>query len=178
MDAPYKLQVKLPNGADFNAEGPQDIVQKAFERFLSISEKMPAGPVPPKPAQPSHDLPGKGGYTPGQIDKSILDRAYLTDTQKGIVSLRVLPPEGPNRASDAAIMILYGAQCLLHKTEFKVTRLKKGLQKSGIQVGRIDRLMDPYQQIIIKGGAGVGGKYSLNNQGLIKVEELLRKIFS
>src|SRR5438128_256605 len=86
-DIPYKLQVKLPNGADFNAEGPQDIVQKAFERFLAITEKAPSTPATPKPK----DRPD--GRSAGQLDPAILSRAFLADTQKGVVSLRALPPD-------------------------------------------------------------------------------------
>lgn len=177
MDTPYKLQFTLPNGATFSAEGPQDIVQQAFERFLSSTEHAPT--AAPKEQKPQHGSPlNDTNIHPDQADQTLLSRAYLPDPAKAIVSLRALPAEGPNKASDAAIMILYGAQQLLHIAEYPVTRLKKSLQKSGIQVGRVDRLMEPYRHILIKGGAGVSGKYSLNNQGVIQVISLLRTIFT
>jgi hypothetical protein len=178
MDIPsYKLHVKLGE-AEFNAEGPQEIVQKAFEKFLTCTDKISTSTPIKKPSGPPEGAHQQDGQNTGQLDSALLSRAFMVDAQKGIVSLRALPPDGPNKASDAALMILYGAHLFLHKTEFPVTRLKKGLQKSGIQVGRIDRIMEPYKHSVIKGGSGVGGRYSLNNQGTTQVEGLLKKIFS
>ena len=170
MDA-YKLHIKLGE-AEFNAEGPQEIVQKAFEKFLAATEKVPASAPKPK------DQHSDGSHKTGSLDPAILNRAYTVDGRRKFVSLRVLPAEGPNKASDAALLVLYGHQNLLQMVEVPVTRLKKGLRQSGIQVDRIDRIMAPHSHITQKGGTGVGGKYSLNNQGLIQAEGMLRKMFS
>ena len=176
MDTTIKLQFTLPNGSTFSAEGPQEIVQQAFERFLASAEKTPP-PVQEQFNQSNDSHINNENVPPDQADQALLMRAYLTEASKAIVSLRALPPDGPNKASDAAIMILYGAHQLLHMPEYPVTRLKRSLQRSGIQVNRIDRIMEPYRHILIKGGAGVSGKYSLNNQGIIQVVGLLRAIF-
>jgi len=168
----YKLHVKLGE-SEFNAEGSQEIVQKAFEKFISVTEKIPLVKTTPKPTEGHKDNPKEE-----KIDQLILQRAFNADVKQGVVSLRALPAAGPNRASETALMILYGVQNLLHMSEVPVTRLKKGLTQSGIQVERVDWIMAPNSHEIIKGGSGVGGKYSLNNQGRAKAEELLRKIFS
>jgi len=176
--SPCKLQIKLGE-AEFNAEGPQDVIQSAFEKFLAAIEKTPRAQT----KAPLADLGLKNGEsTKGQedseIDSTILERMYDMDSKKGIVSLRVLPQDSSNRPADAAILTLYGAKAVLHTPELPVTRLKAGLKKSGIQVDRVDRLMVPCAPYIIKGGVGVAGKYSLNNQGVIQAETLIRKIFS
>ncbi len=174
MDA-YKLHIKLGE-AEFNAEGPYEIVQKDFEKFLEATEKAPASSLKTKDQQ--HDNHHDGGHKTGSLDPAILNRAYAIDGKRKFVSLHVLPADGPNKASDAALLVLYGHQNLLQMVTVPVTRLKKGLHQSGIQVDRIDRIMAPHSHIAQKGGIGVGGKYSLNNQGLLQAEGMLRKMFS
>jgi hypothetical protein len=107
-----------------------------------------------------------------------MNRAYSVDGKHKFVSLQVLPPDGPNKASDAALLVLYGNQKLLQMAQVPVTRLKRGLKQSGVQVDRMDRIMAAHSHITQKGGSGVGGKYSLNNQGLIQAEGMLKKMFS
>lgn len=174
---PYKLRIKIGD-AEFEAEGPQDVIQKAFEQFLAAAEKAPSVQTKAPPTDPTKigNLPK--GHDDSPIEPTVLQRMFNVDAKKGIVSLRVLPPDGPNKGADAAILIIYGAYAQLHSNDLRVTRLKTGLTKSGIQVNRIDRMMIPHNQIIIKGGSGVGGRYSLNNQGIVQAEDLIRKIFS
>jgi hypothetical protein len=172
---PYKLRIKIGD-AEFEAEGPQDVVQKAFEKFLGATERAPSIPAK-KPYADEMKPPSHDATEGGPIDSGILQRMFDVDPKRQIVSLRVLPPVGPNRACDAGILILYGAQTQLRVAALPVTRFKAGLLKSGVQFNRVNNMMAPYSQIIIKGGTGVGGKYSLNNQGIVQAENLIRKIF-
>ena len=181
MDASlYKLRIKIGN-AEFDAEGPQEIVQQSFDKFLDAAGKIPdpsttqstlEEPTPSPSASPSPEPPISRG-----MDPAILSRVFDVDRKRGIVSLRILPPDGPNRAADAGVMILYGAQIDLGVPDLPVTKFKKGLVKSGVQFGRVTNMMAPYSHIIIRGGSGVGAKFSLNNQGIVQAENLIRKIF-
>src|SRR5438132_7443694 len=89
MDA-YKLHIKLGE-AEFNAEGPQEIVQKAFEKFLAATEKVPDSAQNPK------DQHSDGSHKTGSLDPAILNRAYTVDGRRKFVSLRVLPAEDRTR---------------------------------------------------------------------------------
>src|SRR5207249_8056007 len=105
--------------------------------------------------------------------------AYAIDPRNKFVSLSLLPPDGPNKASDAALMLVYGNQNLLHMTQVPVTRLKKGLKQSAIPVDRVDRIMETNRHLVNKSGSqGVGNKYSLNNQGKVHVEGLILKLLN
>jgi hypothetical protein len=157
MDAtPYKLRIKIGD-AEFEAEGPQEVVQKAFEKFLGAAEKAPGLPAK-KPHADEMKPPSIGAPVGGAIDPANLQRMFDVDPKRGVVSLRVLPPDGPNKACDAGILILYGAQTLLRVHDVPVTKFKAGLVKSGVQFDRVNNMMAPYSRIIIKGGTGVGGK--------------------
>lgn len=176
MESSYRLHIKLGN-AEFDAEGPQAIVQEAYDKFLCAVERN-SGAVVHIQQEDAASSPHPDDAAQGErLGPALLQRAYATDPKRGIVSLRALPPEGPNKAGEAGLMILYGSHALLQMTEVPVTRLKAGLRQSGIQVDRVDRIMAPYSRVLIKGGAGVGGKYALNNQGTAQAEELLRKIY-
>ena len=171
---PYKLQVKLPNGADFNAEGREEIVQQAFERFLTCSEKASSKLASPKQAGRLQESNGKESSVASTVDPAFVQQVFAIDPKHKYVSLRVLPPDGPNKANDAALMLLYGNHKLLHMMQVPVTRLKKGLKQSAIPVDRVDRIMETNRHLVNKSGSqGVGNKYSLNNQGMIQVEGLL-----
>ncbi|MEW6721220.1 MAG: hypothetical protein AB1346_12280 [Thermodesulfobacteriota bacterium] len=178
MDAPsYKLHIKIGN-AEFDAEGPQEVVQKSFDKFLDAAGRVASAQVaPPSLEEPAVAPPPK---PPGsrQLDTALLPRVFDADPKRQIVSLRILPPGGPNRAGDAGIMILYGAQMMLRIHDFPVTKLKKGLVKSGVQFDRVDKLIAPCTQFVIKSGSkGVGGKYALNNLGIAHAESLVQSLF-
>ena len=178
MGIPYKLHIKLPDGREFNAEGPQAIVQKAFERFIAAAEKMATSSNVPRASEHSHPSPIKGGHRMGAIDATDLQRVYATDSKGKFVSL-LLSPEGANKASDAALLLVYGHQHLLHMTPVPVTRLKKGLKQSAIPVDRVDRIMESMKHLVNKSGSrGVGNKYVLNNQGNLYVEDLLLRLIN
>jgi hypothetical protein len=187
MNAPsFKLRIKIGN-AEFDAEGPQETVQKSFDKFLKAAEKIPASPsrsprleeaapIPSASVSPSAS-PSPEPPFGDEIDSGILSRVFDVDAKRGIVSLRILPPDGPSRACDAGIMILYGAQTMLRVHDLPVTKFKKGLLKSGVLFGRITNMIAPYSHMVIKGGSGVGGRYALNNQGVVHAENLIRRIF-
>jgi hypothetical protein len=174
MDQIYKLQVKL-GPAEFNAEGPQDAVKSDYEKFL---EALSHGQR--QPDQPN--LNGNEKISPdvavADADSAALQRVFSGDQKKGIVSLRLLPPDGPNRAADAAILILFGFSKLFQQREVPVTRLKASLVLSGIHVDRLDRFMGTHAGLVIKGGARIGGRYSLNNQGIAQAQVWLAEWFS
>jgi hypothetical protein len=88
----------------------------------------------------------------------------------------MLPPaDSPNRAADTAILALYGFRTLLEMGEVPVTKLTASLRESGIPVERLDRIMGVYANLFLKGGARVGARFRLNNQGMQKALELLRQ---
>lgn len=176
MEATYKLQVKIGH-SEFNAEGPEDTVKEAYEKFLSLVATIPEskpGMSPPAP----NSIPTAVPDTSSPVDPVLLQRIFSGDPKKGLVSLRLLPPEGPSRAADAAILILYGFLMLQQQREVLVTKLKGSLKQSGIQIERLDHIMGVHSQFVIKGGTRIGGRYTLNNQGVSQAVTWIRQWFS
>jgi len=166
---PYKLQIKIGSN-EFSAEGPEPVVTAAYEKWLSAAATGRAST--------NADL-----HTPevnpilnlGSIDIASLHRLYIIDNDKKIVSLKHLPSTSTNRDSDAAMLILYGYKRLLQVDDVLVTRLMMGLRISGIHIKRLDGVMAINKDWVRKGGSRIGGRYTLNNQGIIQAENLARK---
>jgi hypothetical protein len=169
-DSPYKLHVKL-GANEFTAEGPEQEVRDAYQAFLDAI----TAPVKAAAAAPVGD--GTAAVTPPPpgttLDREFLERVYQVDP-RGIVSLRVLPPDSTNREADAAILLLYGFRVLQGQREVLVTRLNEGLRQSGINVERLDRFMGVHGSLFMRGGSRSGGRYNLNNVGMTTAENWLR----
>jgi hypothetical protein len=165
--APYKLRVTL-GGSEFNSEGPETLVKEAYEKWLAAVTAQRSMLIATKEHK---DLAAKSDSH--GFEANDLQRLYDVDQKKGIVSLKHLPPESANRASDTAMLILYGFKKLIQTEDVPVTKLMAGLRQSGIHVTRLDGIMSAYSQCVLKGGSRIGGRYRLNNQGTMKAEELL-----
>lgn len=176
MDEAYKLQVKIGQ-AEFTAEGSEVAVKADYQKFLDALSLQPA---PKRQAEISESVNGKSttALNTTEVGSELMQRVFQGEAKKGIVSLRLLPSDGPNRYADAAILILYGFSRLLGQREVPVTKLKVSLVRSGIQVDRVSDLMRVHPEWVIKGGSRIGGRYSLNNQGLAQAEAWLTEWFS
>jgi hypothetical protein len=80
------------------------------------------------------------------------------------------------------MLILLGYKLLKQQDEVLVTTLKDAMEKTGFNIDRVDRLTDSYidKGLILKGGKGKGGKYSLTNSGQddanVSLEDMLSKL--
>ncbi len=171
----YSLNVKV-GGSEFHAEGSEAQVRADYQLFLEAvklaSSQTPA-PTVTQAAQGGQQEPRHDGGEP--IAQALMDKVF----QKAgdVVSLRLLPPDSTNRPADAAILLLYGYLKLVAKEQVLVTKLKAGLQKSGISVDRVDRAIEANRSYFMKGGARSGSNYTLNNQGIARAEEMIRQWF-
>jgi hypothetical protein len=160
-----KLHVKIGN-SEFNAEGPQEWVKEAYERFL---QSCPANTNSSASSQDSaNTLP-----LANPLDQGLMERAFIV--KEDVVSLRHLPTvETVNRTADAAILVLYGFKRLLKIEDVPVMKLNEGLRQSGITVERLDRYINVHSQLYRRGGARSGGRYSLTNSGETQADKWLK----
>jgi hypothetical protein len=177
-DRPYRLDVKLPAGIEFHAEGPESSVRSDFEMFLAAIRATAQAPAPPdavaggaQDARASTERPGDTA----QPDSALLERVF--DNSGGTVSLRLLPPDSSTRAADAAMLLLYGYLRLSGVQDVPVMSLNSSLRRSGISVDRVDRILSTHDQYYMKGGTRSGGRYTLNNPGIAYAERLLSGMF-
>jgi len=178
-----KLRVKI-GPHEFEAEGPSEVVQAQFEAWRELivastsaqgaSSDLGSGGTDPDP-EPDEEQPEENGGERA-LDPLVL-QAFERDRQGRMVTLRYLP-QSQRRDADAAVALLYGFQLLLNNDRVLVGTLKDALQRSGIQPGRIDKTLDVYVRrgLVLKGGRGPGGRYSLSNQGRNKAEEVIRTL--
>jgi hypothetical protein len=170
-DAPYKLQIKIGQ-AEFSAEGPEDTVKDAYDRFLKALDTT----VAPQRggALPAHLAASSGVVGPvlgWELGQKLMDRVFKREGD--IVSLRHLPSTA-NRIADSAILLIYGYMKLSNLDEVPVTKLNEGLRESGLNIERLDRFMGVHSTLYRKGGQKSGGRYTLNNQGVKQAEEWLQ----
>ncbi len=175
MDSDYKLHIKLGPSIEFNGEGPEEAVKKAYQQFLEA--------LPTIQAAVQSSLTSQYGQAEKPVEKAagvkaeLLQKAFLKEGD--IVSLRHLPPsDRANRIADAAILVLYGFKKLLGQDDVLVTKLNEALRKSGLSIHRVDRYITAHSQLYRKGGQRSGGRFALNNQGELLAEEWLRQWFN
>jgi hypothetical protein len=167
-DQKYRLKTRLPNGAEFEAEGSEAVVQALFEKFLAASQA--ASPsrdtkiLPPRP--PAEETPEEE-----KGEQSAISNRVFAQDKAGTLSLLALP-KGENRDPDTVLMLLFGYHQKGQET-VTVGVLKKAAQKSGVQLDRVDRVLAPYSSYVTKSGLRKGSRYGLNNQGLIKAQALV-----
>lgn len=127
-----KLRIKHPSGAEFEAEGPAELIISEKSAFLSTIAAIERQPAKPRQEdrQPERQTDDSG---------EAVDWAKAAENKETGLKLRLKHPE--IKAKTAA-MILIAANMQLNKTpEISAITLSKALKKSGYQPGRLDRLM-------------------------------------
>lgn len=189
MSDPAKLKVKI-GGAEFEAEGPADVVQDQLRQFMDALRAVPLQtPAPTLPPSSSgyrngpEDLPnGSGVDAPvaqsesfNSVEREELNRIF--DIRKSVVALR-LTPTGDTRHADALMLLLYGHRVLRNEHHIGSTPLLEGMKITGLTVDRIDRIAEQLAQYVSRGGAKRGTRYALNNPGMVRAEELFRMLLN
>lgn len=169
---PYKLRVKLGE-AEFEAEGEEEVVREQYEMFLeAISGTQDVVAQPRQSATDTqNDAPDDKS---DEFDSNLLDRLF--SVERGVLSLRVLP-QTKSRSADALLLLIYGFMKLQGEHDIFGTKLMKSARQSGLSIDRVDRVISAHKGLYMRGGARRGAKYTLNNQGVKKAEEIIEKMF-
>ena len=184
MTDSYKLVIKLPTGGEFSGEGDKEAVREDYERFLEALKCLPIQAPPPLPvAPPTEATPNFRTYSDGNtvltvaeggVDRAVMERLFSVD-RTGTVSLRALP-RSENKHAEALMALLYGHQVLRGEHSVTSGRLMKDARQSGIQVDRIDRILNTQSSFVTAAGFKKGRRYGLNNPGAKRAEEILTEI--
>lgn len=120
----YKLRIKHPSGAEFEAEGPPEFILSEKEGFLDRLAKPKDNPATDKtPPETGH-----GG-----------DWSEIVETKNGITILRNKHPGV--KAGAAALLILAAEKQLKGSQEMSAITLSKAVKTSGYAPERLDRLL-------------------------------------
>lgn len=171
---PYKLHLKI-GPHEFSAEGPAEVVKQDFEMWKSLIHDLPAQSALPA----SSEKNGKAGSDTSALPKEQIERIYLLDDKRDMLTLRILP-RSDDRYADALLLVVLGYKIIKGTDEIMVTQLKPAMRQSGCMVERIDQVAAKYvrQGYLNKGGMGKGGRYSLTNSGIEKATALLNSLAS
>ena len=160
----YKLRLKDPSGAEFEAEGPAEFILNEKASFLEELRHKSAAPG--QTAAPNHhEAPLKADFW----DKII--------SLKGDhIGLRIKSPE--IGAAEAALILLAANRAINHKEDLGAMTLSKALKTSGYEPDRLDRLL---AKEIREGRATASGTkrnrtYRLTQKGLEKAFLAITKL--
>jgi hypothetical protein len=166
----HKLRIKIGD-AEFEAEGSQESIKLQYDAFLAALAAAPKASVVLPRAAGGSDAGHRGGdLVP---DDQFITKAFNTDADKDLVSLKYLP-KGEGREADALLLLIYGYSKLKGAEAVLGTQLLKAARQSGLTLDRVDRHIAKHDAFLMKGGTRKGMKYSLYNQGVTKAAEVLK----
>jgi hypothetical protein len=120
----YKLRIKHPSGAEFEAEGPADFILTEKEGFLS---RLPAAKEPAAIQPDQEKAPEQPNWE------------AIAETINGLTILRNKHPQ--LKAGEAVLLLLASKRQLNGAQEVGALSLSKAIKASGYVPGRIDRLL-------------------------------------
>lgn len=165
-----KIKIKLPNGAEFEADGPK--AADLFAQFLEVVRSMKGSEAPDETGSPRE--PASTGQD-GDFDVDPKTVKRIFQDRNGVVSLTAMPRTERSEA-DALLVVLLGYSILRNLHTVSAPQLMQSARQSGIQADRIDRILAPYGNYLTVGGFKKGKKYGLNNQGITRAKEVLKGI--
>lgn len=157
-ETPHRLRLRLPDGAEFEAEGSPEFVATERREFLT-------------------GRPGKSADGPEPGPEPSWER--LITTKGPVLQLRSkLPGEGAER--EACLILLAAARSLLRQAKPTSAQLARWLRASGYPIGRVDRVIADAvtQGEILASGTRRARRYELSGPGLAKGWRLAHRLAS
>ncbi len=160
-----KIRFRLPNGEEFEAQGPREFIERERNYFLALIRQ------PGKPATPPTVPPAAA--TPPHTELYLWEKLLKEDG--GTLSLRrkaKLPPQ------EVAALLLAGARVLLKQPAYPALELARSLKACAIAAGRLDRLLASEIQAgrIVGEGSKRSRTYKLTDEGFTKAFVLAEKL--
>lgn len=157
----YKLRIKHPSGAEFEAEGPADFILTEKEGFLSRLSTA----AEPGQAKPSHE---KAQDQP--------DWGAIAATVNGLTILKNKHPQ--LKAGEAMLLLLASKRQLNGAQEVGALTLSKAIKASGYVPGRIDRLLAKAirEGLVKASGTKRNRSYNITDKGLERAWLEARKL--
>ena len=167
-----KIRLRLPNGEEFEAQGPREFIERERNYFLALIGHAAPGATPIVSAQAPLQMPRPITHTP-HTELYLWEKLLKEDGNVLILRHKAkLPPQ------DVASLLLAGARVLLKKPAYPALELARSLIACGINEGRLDRLLACEVQAgrIVGEGSKRGRTYKLTNEGFARSFVLAEKL--
>lgn len=173
MEPTHRLKIKI-GSAEFEAEGPPELVKEQFASFLAALPQASKESPPPAAVAPVAPVETPGITPPPALtlERDVLGRVFADGEPLSLMAL----PRTDNANPDALLVLLYGYHKLRDEQAVTGTMLMKSAKKSGVPVERVDRSLGSNAPLINAAGAKKGRKYSLNNRGITAAEGIIRRM--
>ena len=150
-DPNHRLRLKLPNGAEFEAEGSPEFLISERELFLGGTQ------------------PAAGSKAePGAAEPQIAWESIIEIRGRNIQLRAKLRRERSEK--DACLVLFAASEKLLRQPKPTATQLAKWLRNSGYPIGRMDRTLQNAvtQGEILSSGSRRARRYELTASGRLK----------
>ena len=167
---PLKIRFRLPNGEEFEAEGPQDFIETQRNYFLTLigraairpplqQSNSPISPTLPTPPPPTEIYHWERLFTEEEHTLTLRPKTKL-------------PPQ------DIALLVLAAARVLLNRPAYSALELAHSLKTCGVAGNRLDRLLAGEIQAgrILAQGAKRSRSYQLTDEGFARAFVLSEKL--
>ena len=170
-----KIRFRLPNGEEFEAEGPREFIERERNYFLNLI----------RAAQPADSL---AVSSVSQALQSAVTPANAPHTELYLWE-KLLKEDGDTlclrrktklSAQNVALLLLAGARVLLKKPAYPALELARSLKTCGVDGGRLDRLLSAEIQAgrLMGEGTKRSRTYKLTNEGLARAFALAEKLLN
>ena len=152
---PHRVRLRLPNGAELEAEGEAEFVRQERAEFLLRQTEIPSAPTA------ASGVPGK---------EPRVDWSAVVETKSGGLTLRGKIMGADKTGKDACLVLLMASDRLLSQPKPTAAMLGKWLRASGYPVGRMDRVLQDAvsQGELLSTGSRRSRRYELTSSGKIK----------
>lgn len=159
--AAHRLRLRLPNGAELEAEGDAEFIRAERAEFLILQSPAPVAPA--------------GGV--GKKEPKV-DWNAIVEARSGGLTLRGKLSGADKEGRDACLVLLIASERLLSQPKPTATMLAKWLRASGYPIGRMDRtLADAIAQgELLSTGSRRSRRYELTAAGKIKALLLAERL--
>ena len=181
-----KMRFRLPNGEEFEAEGTREFIESQRNYFLTL-----IGQQQPDRLQTVTNTHQSSAVSIAEQPSRIIDRkpaspVLVAHTEQYLWELLLKEEDGllllrkkyKTTILEAATLLIAGAQVLLQKETYSALELAKSLRASGIEGGRLDRILNPEIQSgkLLAQGSKRSRTYKLSNEGFAKAFILAEKL--
>lgn len=161
MEATHRIKVKIGE-AEFEAEGPVELVKQQYSAFLDAVSKHSSPMVPI----------GTTGNPSAHRDATPEELSLVFKQEKDSISL-LRTPKTDNPKADALIVLLYGFLKLQDQRAVGAPTLVKAAVASGLGLDRLDRTFDARSSWIHATGQRKGKRYTLTNPGIVEARKMV-----